>query len=64
MRCYISPEGVLHVEPDSPVEQYAIRKWSEEALISVEDLCRNEYTWFRGSKIIVHHVANPKTPDV
>jgi hypothetical protein len=60
MRCHISKEGVLIVEPASPVEEYAVRKWCEESFVHLKDESRLESQWLRGSKIIVHSVCNPE----
>lgn len=53
MKAEMFEDGVIKIIPESGVEAYALRKWSESALIQAVDLQRMEDGYWRGSSLLI-----------
>ena len=57
VKASMSANGVITLEPESDIESFALKKWTEAAMISQAlDSCRETCMW-RGSRLIVYSEA-------
>ena len=55
MKAFITASGILNVVPENETEEYALIQWKARSLIQVNDVEREEESYFRGSRISVPH---------
>ena len=53
MKAEMSEGGVITIRPESPVEAYALRQWSDKAFVAGEDVMRAEGGKWKSSALIV-----------
>lgn len=53
MKATIDETGMLHVVPESPLEEYALAKWGQDNYVTFTDPARIEAGYFRGSNMLV-----------
>lgn len=58
MNAEIDDKGRLLITPSSQTEAFALKIWMDESRITVDDLMRNEKTWYRGSRLVLIQPAN------
>jgi hypothetical protein len=55
MKASLSINGVITLEPETEVEAYAMKYWSQESWVMQEDPARRENGHWRGSKMLVSY---------
>lgn len=53
MKATISSTGALTVTSENEIEAYALSQWQKSSIIDVEDMQRNEKSYYKGSSIKV-----------
>lgn len=53
MKAELDENGVLSIIPETPTEQYALKKWSTDAMVLMRDDRLHENQFIRGSMILV-----------
>lgn len=53
MKARITEMGELEIIPENETEQYALKKFREEAAVISDDLVRCETFHWRGSKVVI-----------
>lgn len=53
MKAEMSEDGVITIRPESALEAYALRQWSDKAFIAAEDVMRAESGKWKSSAIKV-----------
>lgn len=62
MKASIDANGVITLQAETSVESYALKKWSDHALVEVIDVARRENCYWRGSQLVVIAGAAPTHP--
>lgn len=53
MKATLNEHGVLIVRAESAIEAYALRHWCGDATLHINDLYNCEFSFIRGSKILI-----------
>jgi len=61
MKAEINENGVMRVTPETPTEAYALRRWADEAWVTMKDTLRMEDGYWRGSNLITDSTVS-KSP--
>lgn len=62
MRVEIDENGLMRIDPETPLETFALREWCKASFVVENDLTRMESGHWRGSRLIV--IVEMKTPNV
>lgn len=54
MKAYMDENGKITIRPESAIEVHALKRWLEDAMVSVSDLDRDETClYIRSSRLLV-----------
>ena len=62
MKASMTDAGVIHLEPETSVEAYALKQWASHNFVPMQDHARKENGHWRGSSLVTFGLA-PKAPE-